>query len=302
MLNEEQQVAQNEEADTQVVAENETVSVEELEGTKRAVETDLNEQLMKEAPGGHHATMQDRSRMKHVVLTRNRQINTWMEANFTEADNILRKTMEDLRDFFQGIINTCTPEEFKAHPVSEAFKGDAIIIEWKANGINLIDVQLTFNPTTGYPTIKKQVEVFGKSIAIKYPKLSKLLVEAGVDLSPNFPRDAVTKAKGVSNVKSVIFSIGQMVEIFNTRPATIIKFKTTPSTEIALKPLDVVHTLAPTGFNGMLKYMAERKFAAMSRRDWFEWNRDKSADVKTPLTDLNPLAEKAESTSDDLPW
>ena len=130
-----------------------TVSVEELEGTKRAVETDLNEQLMKEAPGGQHATMDDRARMKHYMLTRNRQINDWMQSNFTEADVLLRTTMESLRDFYQNLIDTLTVEEFKEHPITKALKGDAVILEWKAGGINLVDVELAFNPTTGVPTI-----------------------------------------------------------------------------------------------------------------------------------------------------
>lgn len=281
-----------------------TVSVEELEGTKRAVETDLNEQLMKEAPGGQHATMDDRARMKHYMLTRNRQINDWMQSNFTEADVLLRNTMESLRDFYQNLIDTLTVEEFKEHPITKALKGDAVILEWKAGGINLVDVELAFNPTTGFPTIKKQTDVFGKSISFKHPKLAALLVQAGVNLNVNFPRDPVTNTKSVANVKSIIFSIGQMVEIFNTRPATIIKFKTAPSTEIALKPLDVYHTVEPTGFNGMLKFMAERKFAAMSRRDWFEWNRDKSKDEEVKITDSNPALQQdvVGAASDDLPW
>lgn len=270
-----------------------TVSVEELAGTKEAVSRDISEQLMKDAPGGEHSKMQERAMMMRYTQTRNRQITAWMDTNFTESDVELKTTMHALCAYVSGLIATLTPEEFKDHPFSKVFIGDALQLEWKAGGLNIVDVQLGFNPTTTLPYVKKQIEVFGNAVILKHPKLAKELMDAGVRLDLRVPRG------GVTNVKSIIFSVGQMVEIYNTKAATIITFKTNPSQEVALKPLDIWHTLKPTGFNGMLKYMAERKFTAMGRREWADWNRVKG--TAAPITDANPFLQD-QTKGDDLPW
>lgn len=279
MLNEENTVAPTEE----VVDVKDTVSVEELEGTKRAVEADLQEQLLNEAPGGFHAKMDERAQMRNMILTRNRQINAWMQGNFTANDNLMVKVAGQLRDVFTGLISTLSAEDYRKHPLAVLFDGDAIELEWNKTGLVFSNIKLRFNQTTGYPVIQKTTPIYAGAIALKHQTVFKLLSEAGVDIMSAPQRDEKNTC-----LKSMIFSIGQCVEIFNAKPATILKFKTAPSQEVSLKPLDIVHTMSPTGFNALLKYMSERKLIAMSRRDLSEWTRDKSKDVQTPLTSLNP--------------
>lgn len=270
-----------------------TVSVDEIEGTKRAVEQDLANKLLEDAPGGEYGRMDERAQMRHITTTRTRQIKNWMATNFNPADRLLDETMQQLRDLFTNIITNHTPEEFQAHAISKLFVGDAILLEWKNNGINLVDIKLSFNPSTGYPVIHKQNVIFGKSIAFKHPAIDKLLKDAGINLNVDLPRDPTTNAPLPTNAKSIIFSVGQCVEIYNVRISTILSFKSVPSTELALRPLDILHTFNPMGFNAMLKTMSERKLVAMGRREWADWQKA-SADPTKPILDVtqNPLYAK----------
>lgn len=294
------------------VAEGDTVSVEEINGTRDAVAADIAKALMDEAPGGEYARMDERAQARHITTTRNRQITNWMTTNFTSADVLLESTAHSLRDMIAAVINKSTPEEFRKHEISTLITGDAFELTWEKGGLMIYDIRLAWNETTSLPVVKKRIPVYGKSIALRLPKVHKLLVEAGVNLGLDEPRIPETKVKVNTNLKSIIVSVGQCVEIYMTRPATIMRFKSTPSTEIALKPLDILNTFKPTGFNGMLKEMSDRKLVAMGRREWFDWQEAGKETNPKPLIDVkqNPLyksgtvqeGEVLINTGEPLPW
>lgn len=298
----------------ETVAESDTVSVEEINGTKEAVVNDLAAALMAEAPGGEYARMDERAQARLIAATRNRQITNWMKSNFTSADVLLESTAHALRDLIAKVISESTPEQFRDHVISKLIKGDAFEMSWEHGGLMIHDITLSWNQTTSLPVVKKRTPIFAKGVAMRLPKVHEFLVSSGVNIHLDEPRIPETpRVKVNTNLKSIIISVGQCVELYMTRPATIMRFKSAPSTGMALKPLDILNTFKPTGFNGMLKEMSDRKLVAMGRREWFDWQEaGKEANPK-PVIDVtkNPLygvgTQQTDNVpvavaGDDLPW
>ena len=278
-------MSNQEQAEVEVKVED-TISVDELNAKKDEVASSLTNALHDSAPGGHHERLTERQTMRNFTLTRNRQISGWLDNNLTDADKRLRALFDQLLETVKHLIATKSPEEFhETSIIKHILNGDAISLSWRGDGVLITRIKLGYNPATNRVITAKQTELFARSVMFNNRALFDELLCDGIDL-------AISKgpkgAKEPSIAKSMIFSVSQNVEIYNTKDATLVKFVVAPSQETSLTPMDVWHTSKPIGLNALLHDMQERKFVSMTREALIEWNRDKSNDVPTSVTDNNP--------------